>query len=430
MAPIIFNKTPLENVIPSKAPGKKTQPGRMSQRSCVFFGARYVLGPVKEAVHIVHGGAGCGYYGKMVRGVPHSLYSTDMQQNDVIFGGADKLKTALFEALSMNPEAKGAFIYITCLSAIIGEDAEGVAREVSQETGRDVKVVSCPGFCAPSQSGGHGLGFRMILDMVKPAAKPYQQPVVNLVGEFNVGGESVVIKSLLKELGIHVHTALTGATSWTEIEEMANAQLNLLFCGSTAEEFCREAKTRFGQPYMKVSFYGLKAVKKSLYKIGTYFDIPEERIQKVIAKGQALVSREAGSMIDSFKGKRAVIVLGAGRIGALSRMLTEMGFQVEMAASIFGKKVDHDEARPFARYITDDPGDYELEASLKVLQPDIVLTNAREQWRIVKSGFPVVSFPQQKDRGPYAGFTGVINFSRDLYHAMNAPVWSLMNSFG
>jgi nitrogenase molybdenum-cofactor synthesis protein NifE len=413
------------NVLPQRPCGLATEPGSMSQRSCVYFGARYVLGPVREAIHLVHGALGCAYYGKMVRGNPVPVFSTNMQEYDVIFGGRTKLYNALFEAFSLNPKARGAFVYLTCVSAMIGEDAESVAKKFFYETDKQVKVVSCPGFSAPSQSKGHALAYEVLFDLIKPE-KPSKTPVVNLVGEYNVAGETKVIKTLLAALGIEVHTALTGDTSWSAIEKMTRANLNLLLCGSTAENFCKKMKTIFGTPYLKVSFYGLSAIRNSLEKIGAYFGIPKEQIKNVIKAGEKMVYEKITDWLEVFKNKKAMIVLGAGRLGALSRMLRELGFEVEVAASIFGRESDHFETMPYAGLLTDNPGDDELEKALSILKPDIVLTNSREEWRPIKLGVPVLSFPQPAMRGPYAGYIGMINFARDLYKCLKAPVWDLL----
>ncbi|WP_457755493.1 nitrogenase component 1 [Thermodesulfatator indicus] len=414
-------------VLPPKSCGLKTEPGSMSQRSCVYFGARYVLGPIKEAVHLVHGAVGCSYYGKMVRGTPAPVWTTNMDEENVIFGGREKLKKALFQAFQIDSSAKGAFVYLTCVSGLIGEDVTSVAQEVSEKVGKPVKVVSCPGFSGFSQSKGHELSYKLIFELIKPVEQA-KEPVVNLIGEYNVGGETKVIKELLEKLGIKVHVSLTGEATWSKIETMAKASLNLMFCGATAENFCREMKRTFGIPFMKVSFYGFKSTSASLRKIAAFFDIPEEKVEKVIAEGEKWALSKIFPWRKYFYGKKALIVLGTYRLGPQGKMLKELGLEVVAAASIFGRLDDHVEAYSVTSRVTDDPGDCEVEEALKLLRPDIVLTNARDQWRPVKFGIPVLSFPQPKERGPYAGYKGMVNFARDLYRCLRAPVWQLLRA--
>ncbi len=68
--------------------------GAVSQRACVYCGARVVLNPITDAFHLVHGPIGCASYTWDIRGSLSSdeegyrnSYSTDLRETDVIFGG-------------------------------------------------------------------------------------------------------------------------------------------------------------------------------------------------------------------------------------------------------------------------------------------------------------------------------------------------------
>ncbi len=407
-----------------KACGLASDPGGMTQRSCVYFGARYVLGPIREVVHLVHGPVGCGYYGAMVRGEACPLYGTALSTEGVIFGGLEKLEKALMEAFSLYPQARGAFLYATCTTGLIGEDLSGVARKVENRSGRRILVLDCPGFSGKSQATGHTLAYRALLKLVRARSRA-RSPTVNLIGEYNVAGEAQEIKRLLHRLGVRVHTVLTGETSFSEIEDIAQAHLNLLFCGSTAREFTQNLKDRFGLPFLKVSFYGLSATAASLRRVGEALGLSPSRVEAVIQEEEKAVFSRLRPWLKSFSGKRALMVLGAGRLGPLGRMLSELGFEILGAASVFGSVEDHREAAPMAGFVTDDPGDDEFERALLALRPDLVITNAREQWRAIKLGFPTLSFPQERRRGPYTGYRGMLNLVSDLVKILHAPVWRL-----
>ena len=404
--------------------GLASEPGGMTQRSCVYFGARYVLGPIREAVHLVHGPVGCGYYGAMIRGEPQDLFGTALSDEEIIFGGLDKLKKALHEAFALRPTNRGAFLYATCPTGLIGEDLAGLAREIESETGRRIVVVDCPGFSGKSQAGGHAVAYRSLLNLVRPFPRA-GHPTVNLIGEYNVAGETRETKRLLEELGVEVHTVLTGETRFSEIEQLSRAHLNLLFCGSTAREFASALEERFGLPYLKVSFYGPSAVRASLRKIGEALGLSSGRVEGLIRDEEARTFREIKPWLKLFSGKRVLLVLGAGRLGPLGRMLRELGFEVVGAVSVFGSSEDHREAAPVSGFIADDPGDDEFERVLSMLKPDLVITNAREQWRAVKLGFPTLAFPQERSHGPYTGYQGFANFVYSLVRVLQAPVWRL-----
>lgn len=86
--------------------------GCVSQRACVYSGARVVLNPITDAVHLVHGPIGCASYTWDIRGSLSSgeelyrhSFSTDLQEMDVIFGGEKKLSQAIDElAEKYNPK--------------------------------------------------------------------------------------------------------------------------------------------------------------------------------------------------------------------------------------------------------------------------------------------------------------------------------------
>src|SRR5512138_1381178 len=109
---------------------KDSLAGAVSQRACVFCGARVVLYPIADAVHLVHGPIGCAAYTWDIRGALSSgpdlhrlSFSTDLQEKDIIFGAEDKLHRALIELIDRY-HPKAAFVYSTCIVGIIGDDLE------------------------------------------------------------------------------------------------------------------------------------------------------------------------------------------------------------------------------------------------------------------------------------------------------------------
>ncbi len=96
---------------------KDSLAGAVSQRACVFCGARVVLYPIADALHLVHGPIGCAVYTWDIRGglssgpELHRLsFSTDLQEIDVIFGGEKRLRRALMELIERH-SPKAAFVY-------------------------------------------------------------------------------------------------------------------------------------------------------------------------------------------------------------------------------------------------------------------------------------------------------------------------------
>ncbi|TDO94657.1 nitrogenase molybdenum-cofactor synthesis protein NifE [Halanaerobium saccharolyticum] len=135
--------------------------GAVSQRACVYSGARVVLNPVKDAYHLVHGPIGCASYTWDIRGsltsgadVFRSSFSTDLKEKDIVFGGETKLKLVieeLMEAEQYEPEV--IFIYSTCVVGVIGDDLKAAARKAEKKYGIRVIPVESSGFAGTKSKG-------------------------------------------------------------------------------------------------------------------------------------------------------------------------------------------------------------------------------------------------------------------------------------
>ena len=85
----------------------RTIPGIITQRGCTYAGCKgVVLGPTRDILNLTHGPIGCGYYSWLTRrnqtrpqdDSPENFmmycFSTDLQDENIIFGGAGPGKGA------------------------------------------------------------------------------------------------------------------------------------------------------------------------------------------------------------------------------------------------------------------------------------------------------------------------------------------------
>ena len=97
----------------------KTIPGVMTIRGCAYAGSKGVVwGPIKDMVHISHGPVGCGQYSWASRrnyfvgttGVDSfgtMQFTSDFQENDIVFGADKKLGKLIDEIEILFPLNKG-----------------------------------------------------------------------------------------------------------------------------------------------------------------------------------------------------------------------------------------------------------------------------------------------------------------------------------
>jgi len=410
---------------------RPSAPGKITQRSCAYYGARWMLAPLKDAIHLVHGPVGCAYYGSTVRGKTYKLFSTALREKDVIFGGGEKLTRSLIETKCLMPKARHVFVYITCSTALIGDDVYDICKKMEKKLGCPVIVVNCPGFKGESQASGHRIAYECLLNQLIGQEKRLIGPnAVNIIGEYNINGETQVIKSLLKKMGINVHCVFTGDAPYERIITAHEVKLNLLICQSTGRFLAQEMERRYGIPHLKVSFFGLSQTKASLHKIGQYLGLKKEA-EKVIADEEKTIKPTLSYFLSKLKGKKAALFFGASRMASMINALEDLCMEVIATGSQFGDTAAYMETKQAVKsgtLIMDDASEQDLENMLHGLKPDVFMGGIKEQYLSHKAGIGFCIFPQIKRAGPYVGFKGFLNFARSVYKAVYAPVWRLIKS--
>ena len=227
--------------------------GAVSQRACVFCGSRVVLYPIADALHLVHGPIGCAVYTWDIRGALSSgpelhrlSFSTDLQEKDVIFGGETKLSQALDELIDRhNPAA--AFVYVTCIAGIIGDDVEAVCKKMTEEKGIPVLPVQSEGFKG-SKREGYLAACKAMFRLVGTGDTSEIKPVsINILGDFNLAGEIWIIRDYFERMGVQVVTNITGDGRVADIRRAHGAALNVVQCSGATLDLAKMIKEKIRQ---------------------------------------------------------------------------------------------------------------------------------------------------------------------------------------
>ncbi|MDI9617960.1 nitrogenase subunit alpha [Methanothermobacter sp.] len=426
-----------------------TIPGCMTERGCAFAGAKGVItGAIKDALHVIHSPVGCTAYGYGTKRYPTSqempdgsmfpienfnlkyITGTDLSESDVVFGGMDKLKRCILEAVREFPEANAVYTYATCTTGLIGDDIDAISREVSEEIGKDVVAINAPGFAGPTQSKGHQVANYTLFEKLVGTAEPPRTTEydVNLIGEYNIDGDLWVLKKYFEEMGINVLSTFTGDCCHDEIKWMHRAKLSLVRCQRSATYIAKLLEERYGVPYMKVDFFGMEYCRKNLMAIGEYFGIPE-KAERVIEDRMEKIGPEIQYFRDKLRGKRVWVFSGGPKNWHLPRPLEdELGMEVVAVSTMFEHEDGYEKIKKRVRegtVIVDDPNSLELEEIIEKYRPDIILSGIKEKYLAHKLGVPCILI-HSYENGPYIGFEGFLNLARDMYAAIYNPVWDLL----
>lgn len=477
----------------------RTVPGIITQRGCSYAGCKgVVLGPSRDIVNLTHGPIGCGFYSWLTRRnqtrtksdkddnfMPYS-FSTDMQEDQIIFGGEKKLKQAIQEIYDlMKPKAIG--VFSTCPVGLIGDDVHSVSKEMSEKLDCNVFGFSCEGYKGVSQSAGHHIANNQLFKHVVGLDDkgPKGKFKVNLLGEYNIGGDSFVIEEMFAKCGFTLVTTFSGNSDYKSFTNSHTADLNLVMCYRSINYMAEMMEKKFGIPWIKVNFIGAKATAKALRKMAQYFGDQEliDKTEKYITTELKTVKAAQKEVTPRLKGKKAMIFVGGSRAHHYQELFKEMGMQVISAGYEFAHRDDYegsavlptikvdadsrnieeltivkDEKKYKERLSAekkkelesqglemsnykgmmpqmdketltiDDISHHEQEKLLDIYKPAIFCAGIKEKYNIQKHGIPCKQLHSYDYGGPYAGFEGAINFYHEIDRMVNTPVWGLIRS--
>ncbi|MCF8479308.1 MAG: nitrogenase molybdenum-iron protein alpha chain [Rhodospirillum sp.] len=425
----------------------KSVPGAMTVRGCAYAGSKGVVwGPIKDMIHISHGPVGCGQYSWSQRrnyyigntGVDTFVtmqFTSDFQERDIVFGGDKKLEKVMDEIKELFPLARGVSIQSECPIGLIGDDIEAVARKKSKDIGLPIVPVRCEGFRGVSQSLGHHLANDAIRDWVfsrdDVTEDGFTQGAydVNIIGDYNIGGDAWASRILLEEMGLRVVAQWSGDATLSEIERAPKAKLNLIHCYRSMNYICRHMEEKYHIPWIEYNFFGPSQIEKSIRTIAKQFDETiQAKAEEVIAKYRPLVDAVIAKYEPRLKGKSVMLYVGGLRPRHVITAYEDLGMEICGAGYEFAHNDDYQRTTEYAKegtLIFDDVTGFELEKFVEKLRPDLVGSGIKEKYAVQKMGVPFRQMHSWDYSGPYHGYDGFAIFARDMDMAINNPVWAM-----
>ena len=416
---------------------KPSLAGAVSQRACVFCGSRVVLYPIADALHIVHGPIGCAAYTWDIRGSLSSgpelhrlSFCTDLQEKDVIFGGADKLYKSLIELIDYYGP-KAAFIYSTCIVGVIGDDVEAVCRRVAAEKGIPVLPVHSEGFKGTKKDG-----YRAACDAIGTlvgtgSTAGISKHSINILGDFNLAGETWMIRDYYKRIGVDVVASITGDGRIDDIRRAHGAALNVVQCAGSMVTLAKDMEEKYGIPFRHVSYFGIEDMSRALYDVADFFAAPD-----IAAAARELVREEVAKIMpelrryrEALSGRRAAVYTGgAFKAFSLVRSLRTLGMQTVLVGSQTGNKDDYKLLRDLCdegTVLVDDTNPLELSRFVQEKGVDLFIGGVKERPIAFKLGIGFCDHNHERKEA-LAGYEGMLNFAREVYRSVKSPVWKLV----
>lgn len=433
----LLNESACAHSASKKSACNRPKPGNASG-GCAFEGSQISLFPYDEAIHLVHSPSTCLGASWGTRETPSSAnrgftkmgFCTDISENDVIFGGERKLKESL-EYLITHYAPKAAFVYETCVCAMIGDDTPKVCKEAEKRFGIPVVLVRAAGFVGSKNLGSRIAGEELLEQLIGRKEPEILTPYdINLIGEYNVTGDMWRYKPLLDELGIRVLGTLSGDGRIDSIMQAHRAKLNVLVCAKSLVSLARKMEERYGIPYISASFYGMRESSRSLLSIVKALGDVE-----LIEKAKTLIEREERKCVKNLEpympillGKKAVLNTGGNKAWSIASALQDLG--VEVVATSVRKCTEDDKARcrellGEGAVLMENPGAEQYKV-LEEKGADMLLAGGRSLYGAIKRKVAFVDVNQEKHTS-YGAYDGLVAFAKDLSHSLCNPVFKLVS---
>lgn len=285
-------------------------PERAPLYGCAFNGAATQAVHLTDAVIIGHCPRACAFYtwqnisspGRknlfnrgilMPSAISPNFESTDMGHAEAVFGGMDKLKEKVREAVERKP---GAVVVISsCVSGIIGDDI----KDIESMSSPDVPVIAMA--ADGDINGDYMEGIRMCLytladTLIDKNVKP-EGKRVNLVYEPGVSNNRSlnyeIIKNMLSWLEISINCRFLGDASVGEVKNFLAAPLNILAdTGQDGQDLKNYLTEKFGCRFLEGSLpVGFKASEEFLLKLGDFFGCRSKALEAIEKEREEYKSR-------------------------------------------------------------------------------------------------------------------------------------------
>ncbi|TDA69521.1 MAG: hypothetical protein D9V47_05275 [Clostridia bacterium] len=312
---------------------------------CPYQYLKFHLG-LRDTVFLAHTPQGCvgaerafestytgQYFGEPFYYTP----CTDMRENDIILGGADKLREALFEVERVY-EPKLIIVLFSCATGMIRDPIDEVVEEVKGKI--KAKVVTVDGMGLRNWACGIGYepGPAALGKLVDPP-KHKLKDAVNIVGVtkeiYHVGrfiNDTHEYVRLVQALGLKVRAVLWQGATVEDLVGAAEAEFNAIDCPQWGYPLAKTIYEKYGVPHgTKALPLGVEATRRWMLDVARHFGL-ESAAERVFAEEYARIKDVWEKARTLVEGKLALIDGGdpmgaAGRCLTWARLASELGMR-------------------------------------------------------------------------------------------------------
>ncbi|QLE58881.1 nitrogenase component 1 [Nostoc sp. TCL26-01] len=406
-----------------------------AHEDCAFDGAMFTLGKITDVAHLIHGPSGCiNNWENRISFSSDSMlhkvrFTTDMEESDIIFGGAKKLHKAILE-LSRRYKPAAIFVYSTCVSALIGDDIHGACASAREQTGIPVIPVDSPGFVGRKNLGIRVASDTLLENVIGTAEPEFTTPLdINLISEYNVTSLVWDVLPLLDKLGIRVLAKITGDVKYQEICYAHRAKLNVVIGSKGLLKMAKKMEKLYDIPYVEASLDSWEDIHQCLRNIVARLGNSDLQIttEKLIAEATSILDTKLAAYRVTMQGKKIIIYADNLHDLSLISAAKTLGMDVIIIAN---KKMKVAEKIKIKNLLNRDVivlQQESIEEVMQIIEHDqaqmlIASVAHRLQFAARLTKIPFLDINQVFNHA-HMGYTGIFTVAQQLYATLYSPVW-------
>ena len=352
---------------------------------CAFNGAMNMSIHIRDAVILAHSPKSCIYLSYQgvsssgrrrlfERGVilPSSIVpnmvSTEMTEDDMVFGGTEKLLDTVLKIKDRKPRPKAVIVVSSCPAGIIGDDIEKT--KALSEPDFPVIILKADGNLTGDYLQGMLMAYTQLArQIIEPAAAVCQ----NTESNFNT------MSRYLSRMGVRVNCRFLCNTDFDSLKNFCSAPLNLLaykdYTGIILEDFF---KKEYGSEFYEDPFpVGFAETESWLKGVGKFFG--KEREAEEITKQNRRIYRERiGNVRKSLAGKKLMVVTYNHDLDWILKTAMDAGMDIVKLCILNNSQDEGFRSRLPETAAIEKEENYDREnrvRDLKKYRPDILLSN-------------------------------------------------------
>ncbi len=299
---------------------------------------------------------------------------------------------------------------------------------MQREQGIPVLPVHSEGFKGTKKDGYKAACEALYHLIGKDDETPVSPRGINILGDFNLAGETWIIKEYYRQMGIDVVSCMTGDGRVEEIGRSHRASLNVVQCSGSMTYLAKMMEDSYGIPFKRVSYFGIEDTADALYTVARHFDDPEiiERTEELVRNEVNRIYPTVATYRKKLDGRKAAIYVGGSfKAFSLVKALRHLGIQSVVVGSQTGNQEDYAYLKEICdegTIIVDDANPLELSRFITDKGVDLLIGGVKERPIAYKMGVAFCDHNHER-KIALAGFEGMLNFCKEVHDSIMSPVW-------